>query len=106
MPIIHYVLADGSKVEADVAVGESVMQGAIDNMVDGILGECGGACACATCHCYVDSEWKDKLPSADPIEAELLDAAYEPKDNSRLSCQLSVTEEMNGLVVQVPERQY
>lgn len=106
MPLINYVDANGNQFEADVEVGSNVMQGAVDNMIDGILAECGGACACATCHCYVDDAWKDKVPAVESAEQDLLEAVVEPKDNSRLSCQLVVTEEMDGLVVHLPASQY
>lgn len=106
MPLINYIDASGNQFEAEVEVGSNVMQGAIDNMIDGILAECGGACACATCHCYVDDTWKDKMPALESAEQDLLEAVVDPKDNSRLSCQLVVTEEMDGLVVHLPASQY
>lgn len=106
MPLINYVDANGNQFEADVEVGSNVMQGAVDNMIDGILAECGGACACATCHCYVDDAWKDKMPAVESSEQDLLEAVVDPKDNSRLSCQLVVTEDMDGLVVHLPASQY
>ncbi len=106
MPLINYIEADGSHHQADVAVGESIMQGAVDNMIDSILAECGGACACATCHCYVDNAWIAKVPEADDSEKDLLEAVVEPKENSRLSCQIFVTEEMEGFTVHLPESQY
>lgn len=106
MPLINYIDAKGNQFEADVAVGSTVMQGAVDNMIDGILAECGGACACATCHCYVDAAWKQVVGSAEGDEVDLLEAAFEPKENSRLSCQVEVTEAMEGLVVHLPSSQY
>lgn len=106
MPVINYIEANGDKREVEVAVGDSVMQGAVDNMIDSILAECGGACACATCHCYVDEAWVGKIPAAEDAEKDLLDAVVDPKDNSRLSCQIVVTEEMDGLTVHLPESQY
>lgn len=106
MPLINYIDAQGNKFEADVAVGENIMQGAVDNMIDGILGECGGACACATCHCYVDEAFTDKIPEADASEKDLLTAVVDPKENSRLSCQIEVTEGMEGFTVHLPESQY
>ncbi|GAB3110552.1 2Fe-2S iron-sulfur cluster binding domain-containing protein [Aestuariicella hydrocarbonica] len=106
MPLINYIEANGNHHEAEVSVGETVMQGAVDNMIDSILAECGGACACATCHCYVDEAWIDKIPPAQGIEQDMLEAVVEPKDNSRLSCQIYVTEEMDGFTVRLPESQY
>jgi len=106
MPLINYIDHNGNQFEAEVAVGETVMQGAVDNMIDGILAECGGACACATCHCYVDDAWIEKTGQAEDMEKELLEAAVDPKDNSRLSCQMTVSEDMDGLVVHLPKSQY
>ncbi len=106
MPQITYIEANGAEYEIDVPVGNSVMQGAVDNMIDGILAECGGACACATCHCYVDENWTAKVGPASDIEKEMLEATPDPRDNSRLSCQIEVTEELDGLIVRLPESQY
>ena len=106
MPIIHYIEADGSEYEADVSVGSSVMQGAMDNMIDGILAECGGICRCGTCHCYVDEQWLDKVGVAEGAEKELLEAVADMAQASRLSCQIEVTEELDGLVVRLPATQY
>ncbi|MGH1371494.1 MAG: 2Fe-2S iron-sulfur cluster-binding protein [Cellvibrionaceae bacterium] len=106
MPLINYIEADGNRHQTDVAVGESIMQGAVDNMIDSILAECGGACACATCHCYVDDAWVEKVPAADSSEKDLLEAVVDPKENSRLSCQIFVTEDMEGFTVHLPESQY
>lgn len=105
MPLIKYIQHDGTEHEADVAEGSSVMQGAVDNGIDGILAECGGACSCATCHVYVDEAWKGKIPEADDMEKAMVECVLEPKDNSRLSCQITVTAELDGLVVQLPESQ-
>ncbi|KEQ16539.1 2Fe-2S iron-sulfur cluster-binding protein [Endozoicomonas numazuensis] len=106
MPIINYVTHDGNQFEADVDVGKTVMEGATENMIDGILAECGGACSCATCHCYVDEKWGQITGTADGIEKEMLEVVNEPKETSRLSCQMTVTDEMDGLVVHLPESQY
>ena len=106
MPQITYIEANGAEHEIDVPAGNSVMQGAIDNMIDGILAECGGACACATCHCYVDESWLEKVGPAGEIEREMLDATPEPRENSRLSCQIEVSDELDGLIVRLPESQY
>ncbi len=75
-------------------------------MIEGILAECGGACSCATCHCYVDEAWLEKAGNASDMEKDMLDSVMGQRDTSRLSCQLAVTEEMDGLVVHLPESQY
>ncbi|TQV84009.1 2Fe-2S iron-sulfur cluster binding domain-containing protein [Exilibacterium tricleocarpae] len=106
MPQIIYIEANGAEHEIDVPAGNSVMQGAIDNMIDGILAECGGACACATCHCYVDADWVEKVGPPSDIEKEMLEATPQPQENSRLSCQIQVTDELDGLIVRLPESQY
>lgn len=106
MPTIKYIDASGSETEVEASTGSSVMQAAVDNMIDGILAECGGACACATCHCYVDGDWADTMGKVEATEAEMLEAVSDRKPSSRLSCQITVTEEMNVLVVRLPESQF
>ena len=106
MPLITYIEADGNTTAVDVATGDTVMQGAVDNLVEGILAECGGSCACATCHCFVDPAWQHKVGPADGIEQDLLEGVMEANDSSRLSCQIVVTDELDGLVVRLPESQY
>jgi len=106
MPKVTYVDFNGGETTVDVPVGNSVMQGAMDNMVDGVLAECGGACACATCHVIVDDAWADKAGEASSTETEMLDFVDAAEDNSRLSCQIKVTDEMDGLVVRLPESQF
>jgi len=106
MPTIHYLLKDGSTRTVEAAVGLSVMEAAIRNNVRGIDAECGGCCSCATCHVYVDPAFLDRLPAPDEMEQELLEgvaAGREP--NSRLSCQLPITAELDGLTVRVPATQ-
>ncbi|MEI2383845.1 2Fe-2S iron-sulfur cluster-binding protein [Breoghania sp. JC706] len=106
MPKITYVSADGSERKTvEAAVGTTVMENAIKNMVAGIEAECGGACACATCHVYVDPEWVEATGSPQPMEEDMLDFAYDVRPTSRLSCQIKVTDALDGLVVQIPERQ-
>jgi 2Fe-2S ferredoxin len=106
MAKITYVEHNGTQHEVDVPNGHTVMEGARDNNIPGIEADCGGACACSTCHVYVDPAWVDKLPARDGMEEDMLDFAYEPdKVRSRLTCQLKVTDELDGLVVQMPERQ-
>lgn len=106
MPLIKYVDHSGNTHEEDVPVGNSVMQGAIDNMIDGIVAECGGACVCATCHVYVDDAWVAKTGTRSDDEDMMLDAAADRQKNSRLSCQIKVTDDLDGLVVHLPESQY
>ncbi len=106
MPEITYVTSDGNRHEVEVETGYSIMEGAINNDIDGIVAECGGACACATCHSYIDEGWLDKLPEMDDMEDSMLDAAFERKSNSRLSCQIEVSEALDGLVVYVAENDY
>jgi 2Fe-2S ferredoxin len=106
MPKIIFVTGDGAQHEIAVENGYSVMEAAINNDIDGIVAECGGACACATCHSYVDDAWPDKLPPMDDMEDSMLDAAYERKNNSRLTCQIEVTDELDGLVIHVADNEY
>lgn len=89
----------------DAENGSTVMENAIKNGVPGIEAECGGACACATCHVYVDEAWTDIVGDPEPMEEDMLDFAYDVRPNSRLSCQIKVSDELDGLVVRVPERQ-
>ena len=106
MPKITYIAFDGNETIVDAKEGMSVMQSAVNNGVDGIVAECGGACSCATCHVYVQQKWFDKLPQAQDMEREMLDFVMSPQPTSRLSCQLKVTAELDGLVVNMPESQY
>lgn len=106
MPQITYIQPDGSRREIDAAIGTSVMQAAITDDVSGILGECGGSLACATCHVMVEPEWLDRLPPVSETEGDMLDfAATERTPESRLSCQIALTPELDGLVVRVPATQ-
>jgi 2Fe-2S ferredoxin len=106
MPTIHYILQDGSTRSIDAKVGASVMQTAVHGNVRGIDAECGGSCSCATCHVYVDDAYIGRLDPADPMENDLLDAvASERQPGSRLSCQITMTADLDGLTVRVPETQ-
>ena len=106
MPKLTYIEHDGTPHEVEVPVGGTVMEGARDNGVPGIEADCGGACACSTCHVYVDPEWLDKLPPKEDMESDMLDFAYEPDpQRSRLTCQIKVTEALDGMVVHLPEKQ-
>lgn len=107
MPQVTYVEHGGAEHVVEVPVGENVMRGALYNGIDGIIGECGGGLACATCHCYVDEKWLGLAGAPSEAEMEMLDSASaEVKPNSRLSCQIAVTEALDGLVVRLPETQY
>jgi 2Fe-2S ferredoxin len=105
MAKITYIGADGTRYEIEAENGSTVMENAIRNGVPGIEAECGGACACATCHVYVSDEWRALTGEPEPMEEDMLDFAYELKPNSRLSCQIHVSDELDGLVVTVPPRQ-
>jgi 2Fe-2S ferredoxin len=105
MPKITYIEHGGTEHVVDVAEGLSVMEGAVRNNIPGIDADCGGACACSTCHVYVDKAWVERLPGKEPMEEDMLDFAWEPAENSRLTCQIKVTPELEGLVVRMPEKQ-
>tara|TARA_B100000029_G_scaffold318098_1_gene310493 strand:+ start:51 stop:371 length:321 start_codon:yes stop_codon:yes gene_type:complete len=105
MPKITYIDSSGNQKTIDVTNGLTVMEGAIQNNVPGIDADCGGGMACATCHVYVKEEWLNKLPKAEDGEQDMIDMAFEPKKNSRLSCQLIVSDELDGLVVTTPSKQ-
>jgi 2Fe-2S ferredoxin len=105
MPKITYIDTAGTTRTIDAEVGATVMETAIKNGVPGIEAECGGACACATCHVYVDEAWRAKTGEAAPMEQDMLDFAYDVRPNSRLSCQIKVTPDLDGLVVTTPDRQ-
>jgi 2Fe-2S ferredoxin len=102
MPKVRFILHDGSEHVVEGAVGTSVMEAAIDNMVPGIIADCGGNCSCATCHGYVDPAWSDKLVPISESEAAMLDGAMRVEDNSRLTCQIKLTEELDGIVIRLP----
>ena len=105
MPKITYIEHSGKSHTIEVANGLSVMEGAVQNNIPGIDADCGGSMACATCHVYVKEEWFNKLPKKEDGEDDMLDMAFEPKKNSRLSCQLMVTDQLEGLIVNLPEKQ-
>ena len=105
MPKITYIEFTGKSHIIDVPKGLTVMEGAIQNNIPGIDADCGGGMACATCHVYVKEDWFNKLPKKSEGEDDMLDQAYEPNSNSRLSCQIIVSDELNGLVVHLPEKQ-
>ncbi len=106
MTNIKYIESDGNEHLVDVPNGLSVMEGAIRYTIPGIDGDCGGACACATCHVYVEEGWFEKLQPMDELERDMLDFAFDVRENSRLSCQIKVDAALNGLAVRTPSRQY
>jgi 2Fe-2S ferredoxin len=106
MARITYIEKDGTRRDVDVPNGLTVMEGAKRYAVPGIDGDCGGACACATCHVYVEEGWFDRLAPMDELERDMLDFAFDVRPESRLSCQIKVDDSLAGLVVRVPERQY
>lgn len=105
MPAVTYITYDGTSYPVEVPIGQSLMQAAIDNCVPGILGDCGGSCACATCHCYLDPFWNQHLPVADENEKGLLEVVLDPREDSRLTCQIVMSAELDGLIVRLPHSQ-
>ena len=105
MPKIKYIEFNGKLHEINVQKGLTVMEGAVQNNIPGIDADCGGGMACATCHVYVKEDWFNKLPEKTDGEDDMLDQAYEPNSSSRLSCQITVSDKLNGLVVYLPEKQ-
>ena len=105
MPKITYITSDATAHTIDVQNGLTVMEGAVQNDIPGIDADCGGGMSCATCHVYVDENWLDKLPQKEDGEEDMLDMAFEPKKNSRLSCQIIVSDELDGLTVNIPSKQ-
>lgn len=105
MPKITFIEYNGIEHTVEAETGASVMESAVRNRVPGIDADCGGACACATCHVYVDEAWKNKVGQPEAMEESMLDFAAEPKENSRLSCQITVTDALDGLIVRLPEFQ-
>ena len=105
MAKITFIQPDGTEQVVDAENGMTVMETAKKNLVEGIEAECGGACACATCHVHVDEAWRAMVGEPSPMEEDMLDFGYDVKPDSRLSCQIKVTAELEGLVVRTPERQ-
>jgi 2Fe-2S ferredoxin len=106
VPKIVFIAHDGTERVLEGTVGRSIMQTAVDNMVTEIVGECGGCCSCATCHAYIDPTWRDRLPAMDDEEAAMLEGAIDVTGNSRLTCQITVLEDMDGIVVRTPKSQF
>ena len=105
MPKITYIEHSGKSHQIDVANGLTVMEGAVQNNISGIDADCGGSMACATCHVYVKEDWFNRIPKKENGEEDMIDMAYEPNKFSRLSCQITVSDEIDGLVVQLPKKQ-
>lgn len=105
MPTIIFVQHDGNEQRVHAEVGQSVMQVAINNQVPGILGDCGGSCSCATCHGYITQDWVSHMPTAESYESDMLSCAMDVTENSRLTCQIMVTPELDGLVIRLPASQ-
>jgi 2Fe-2S ferredoxin len=105
MPKITFIDSANKSTTVDAEVGSTVMEAAIKNSIAGIEAECGGACACATCHVYIEDDWRAKTGDATPMEEDMLDFGFDVRPTSRLSCQIKVTDELDGLVVHIPERQ-
>ena len=103
---VTYIESNGEQHQVNLENGQSIMQGALDNLIEGILGECGGCCSCATCHCYVDDAWLEKVGAPDDMEKDMLDSVVDPKSSSRLSCQIQMSDDLDGLVVRLPESQF
>ncbi len=106
MAKITYIQPDGSQQVVDAEVGLTVMEAAKKALIGGIEAECGGACACATCHVYVDAAWREKVGKPADMEEDMLDFAFDVREESRLSCQIKVTAALDGLVLRVPDKQF
>ena len=106
MAKIKYITSDNQTHTVEVQNGLTVMEGAVQNDIPGIDADCGGACACATCHVYVDQNWVDKTGKAEQMEQDMLDFAFDVTDQSRLSCQIKITDDLDGLIVNLPEKQF
>ena len=106
MPRVTFIAADGTVTEAEGDVGQSVMSVAVNAGIDVILAECGGACACGTCHCYVDADWVSRLAPPSAGEAAMIECVIAPRPESRLTCQISLSDELDGLVLHLPSAQF
>ena len=106
MPKITFIQPDGRQQTVDAENGFTVMEVAKKNLIDGIEAECGGACACATCHVYVDAAWRDRSGKSAAMEEDMLDFAFDVREESRLSCQIKVSDVLDGLVLRIPSKQF
>lgn len=105
MPKVTFIGSDGSARDIVAKSGHTLMEVAVDNSIPGIVAECGGACACATCHAYIDESWLSRLPKMDDMEDAMLDAAMDRRSNSRLSCQIELSDELDGLIITVADNE-
>ena len=105
MAKITFITHENQTYIVDIQNGLTVMEGAVQNDIPGIDADCGGGMACATCHVYINDDWFDKIPAKEDGEEDMLDMAFEPKKNSRLSCQITITDELDGLIVNIPSKQ-
>jgi 2Fe-2S ferredoxin len=103
MPQITFIGNDGHSITVTAKTGHSLMEVAVDNDIAGMVAECGGACACATCHAYIDAAWLDRMPPMQDMEDAMLDSALDRRENSRLSCQIEVSDALDGLVITVAD---
>jgi ferredoxin, 2Fe-2S len=106
MAKLTFIQKDGTRQEVEGQNGMTVMEAAVKNMVPGIDDDCGGACACATCHVYVEPDWMERVGPRNEMEEDMLDFAFDVRENSRLSCQIKITDTLDGLTVKVPEKQF
>lgn len=106
MPNITFILPDESIRVVDAIEGDSIMQTAVDAGIEEITADCGGNCSCATCHCIIDDTWIGKIGTADEVELSVMESAIEPQPNSRLSCQIKVTDDLEGAIIHVPEAEW
>jgi 2Fe-2S ferredoxin len=105
MPKVTFIEHNGNTHQVEAALGDNLMQLALNNKLPAMLGDCGGNCACATCHVYIDAPWSERVPEAEPTEKEMLECTLSPEPTSRLGCQVVVTADLDGLVVRLPESQ-
>ena len=105
MAKITYIEFNGTEHVVDVKAGQTVMEGAVKHNLPGIDADCGGACACATCHVYVEEKWREIVGGPSPMEEDMLDFGYDVRENSRLSCQIKVADDLDGLIVRTPDKQ-
>ena len=103
---VIFVNSDQQRFEVSATPGDSVMHAAVNNGISEIIGECGGACSCATCHCYIDAEWRAKLDAPDGVETDMLDCVIDQEEGSRLACQIKLDDSLDGIVVRLPASQY
>ena len=105
MPKITYIEYSGKEHHVEMPLGYTIMEGAVKNSIPGIDADCGGSCACATCHVYVDENYLSKIPAAQEAEKDMLDFVNDPNNNSRLSCQIIITNDLDGIIVRMPKKQ-